>query len=49
MVWLALHRRLLGARALLINRAPILAWQSSELTPQIAHAPAHHPHPHFAR
>src|SRR3989454_6219977 len=45
----ALRRRLIGARDLIIDSAPILAWRRSDPDAAIGHAPAQHPLPHFAR
>ena len=44
-VLLALHRRLIGARDLLIHSAPILAWRRTDPDAAIGHAPAHHRRP----
>ena len=45
----ALRRRLIGARDLIIDSAPILAWRRRDPDAAFGHAPAHHPRPHFAR
>ena len=45
----AIRRRLIGARALIIDSAPILAWRRRDPDAAFGHAPAHHPRPHFAR
>src|SRR5258708_5154210 len=42
-VLLALHRRLIGARDLIIDSAPILAWPRADPDAAVGHAPAHHP------
>jgi hypothetical protein len=41
----ALRRRLIGARDLIIDSAPILAWRRSDPDAVLGHAPAQHPHP----
>jgi Transposase DDE domain len=41
----ALRRRLIGARDLIIDSAPILAWRRADPDAAIGHAPAHHPRP----
>ncbi len=41
----ALRRRLIGARDLIIDSAPILAWRRVDPDAAIGHAPAHHPRP----
>src|SRR5437868_7499838 len=41
----ALRRRLIGARDLLIDSAPILAWRRCDPDAAFGHAPAHHPRP----
>src|SRR5438105_12393500 len=41
----ALRRRLIGARDLIIDSAPILAWRRHDPDAAFGHAPAHHPHP----
>jgi hypothetical protein len=43
LVRLALHRRLLGARDLIVDSAPILAWRRADPDAAVGHAPAHHP------
>ena len=45
----AIRRRLIGARDLIIDSAPILAWRHRDPDAAFGHAPAHHPRPHFAR
>lgn len=40
----ALRRRLIGARDLIIDSAPILAWRRRDPDAAYGHAPAHHPH-----
>ncbi len=45
----ALRSRLIGARDLIIDSAPILAWRRRDPDAAFGHAPAHHPRPHFAR
>jgi hypothetical protein len=40
-----LHRRLIGARDLIIDSAPILAWHRADPDAAVGHAPAHHPRP----
>src|SRR5438105_10355160 len=45
----ALRSRLIGARDLIIDSAPILAWRRRDPDATFGHAPAHHPRPHFAR
>ncbi len=44
-VLLALRRRLIGARDLIIDSAPILAWRRTDPDAAVGHAPAHHPRP----
>ena len=44
-VLIALHRQLFGARDLIIDSAPILAWRRADPDAAIGHAPAHHPRP----
>jgi Transposase DDE domain len=44
-VSLALQRRLVGARDLIIDSAPILAWRRRDPDAACGHAPAHHPRP----
>ena len=41
----ALRRRLIGARDLIIDSAPILAWRRRDPDAAFGHAPAHHPRP----
>src|SRR5439155_25517218 len=41
----ALRRRLIGARDLIIDSAPILAWGRHRPDAAFGHAPAHHPRP----
>ena len=41
----ALRRRLIGARDLIIDSAPILAWRHTDPDAAIGHAPAQHPRP----
>jgi transposase len=41
----ALRRRLIGARDLIIDSAPILAWKRRDPDAAYGHAPAHHPLP----
>ena len=41
----ALRRRLIGARDLIIDSAPILAWRRHDPDAAFGHAPAHHPRP----
>ena len=41
----AIHRRLIGARDLIIDSAPILAWHHADPDAAFGHAPAQHPHP----
>jgi hypothetical protein len=41
----AIGRRLIGARDLIIDRAPILAWRRSDPAAAVGHAPAQHAHP----
>lgn len=45
MVLQALRRRLIGARDLIIDSAPILAWRRADPDATYGHAPAHHPRP----
>ncbi len=45
----ALRRRLIGARDLIIDSAPILAWRRADLDAAFGHAPAQHPYPLLAR
>jgi transposase len=44
-VLVAIRRRLIGARDLIIDSAPILAWCRADPDAAIGHAPAHHPRP----
>jgi len=44
-VRLALQRRLIGARDLIVDSAPILAWRRADPDAAVGHAPAHHPRP----
>ena len=44
-VWRAVRSRLLGARDLIIESAPILAWRRADPDAALGHAPAHHPRP----
>ncbi|HEV8190285.1 MAG TPA: hypothetical protein VGP82_02210 [Ktedonobacterales bacterium] len=44
-VRLALHRRLMGARDLIIDSAPILVWRRSDPDAAFGHAPAHYSRP----
>jgi hypothetical protein len=39
----ARRRQLIGARDLIIDSAPILAWRRANPDAAIGHAPAHHP------
>jgi hypothetical protein len=41
----ALRRRLISARDLIIDSAPILAWRRADPDAAFAHAPTHHPRP----
>jgi transposase len=41
----AIRRRLIGARDLIIDSAPILAWRRTDPDAAIGHAPAQHPRP----
>src|SRR5215468_10490983 len=41
----AIRGRLIGARDLIIDSAPILAWWRRDPDAQVGHAPAHHPRP----
>lgn len=41
----ALRRRLIGARDLIIDRVPILAWRRADPDAAFGHAPAQHPRP----
>lgn len=47
-VRIAIRCRLIGARDLIIESAPILAWWRRDPDAQFGHAPAHHPRPHFS-
>ena len=42
-VQVAIRCRLIGARDLIIDSAPILAWRRRDPDAQVGHAPAHHP------
>jgi hypothetical protein len=44
-VWRAVRCRLIGARDLIIDSAPILAWRRADPDATVGHAPAHHPRP----
>src|SRR6266852_3898185 len=44
-VLLALHCRLIRARDLIIDSAPLLAWRRTDPDAAYGHAPAHHPRP----
>src|SRR5947209_6525155 len=44
-VWRAVRCRLIGARDLIIDSAPILAWRRKDPDATVGHAPAHHPLP----
>src|SRR5260221_10130527 len=44
-VWRAVRCRLIRARDLIIDSAPILAWRRSDPDAATGHAPAHHPRP----
>src|SRR5262249_37322539 len=44
-VRLAVHQRLIGARDLIVDSAPILAWRRRDLDAAVGHAPHHHPRP----
>ena len=46
-VLLAIRHRLIGARDLIIDSAPILAWRRADPDAALGHAPAHHPRPLF--
>src|SRR5205807_2952742 len=41
----AVRSRLIGARDLIIDSAPILAWRRADPDAAMGHAPAHHPRP----
>lgn len=43
----AMRRRLIGARDLIIDSAPILAWRRADPDAAIGHAPAQQPRPHL--
>ena len=45
MVRLARHPRLIGARDLIMDSAPILAWRRADPDAAVGHAPHHHPRP----
>jgi hypothetical protein len=44
-VRLGLQRRLIGARDLIIDSAPVLAWRRADPDAAVGHAPHHHPLP----
>lgn len=44
-VWCAVRIRLIGARDLIIDSAPILAWRRSDPDVSTGHAPTYHPRP----
>ena len=44
-VWRAVRWRLIGARDLIIDSAPILVWRRTDPDAAVGHAPAHHPQP----
>ncbi len=44
-VWRAVRSRLIGARDLIIDSAPILVWRRADPDAALGHAPAHHPRP----
>jgi transposase len=44
-VRLARHQRLIGARDLVVDSAPILAWRRRDPDAAVGHAPHHHPQP----
>jgi hypothetical protein len=44
-VWRAVRSHLIGARDLIIDSAPILAWRRKDPDAATGHAPAHHPRP----
>lgn len=48
-VLMAMRRRLIGARDLIIDSAPILAWCRRDPDAAVGHAPAQHPRPRLAR
>jgi Transposase DDE domain len=45
LVRLALYRRLIGARDLIVDSAPILAWRRTDPDAAVGHAPHHHARP----
>jgi hypothetical protein len=45
----AMRRRLIGARDLIIDSAPILAWRRGDPDAAVGHAPAQHPRPLVSR
>ena len=45
----AIQRYLMGARDLIIDSAPILAWRRTDPDAAIGHAPTHHPRPLLRR
>ena len=45
----AIRRRLIGARDLIIDSAPILAWRRADPDAAVGHAPAQHPRPLVSR
>lgn len=45
----AIRRRLIGARDLIIDSAPILAWRHADPDAAVGHAPAQHPRPLVSR
>lgn len=47
-VWRAVRCHLIGARDLIIDSTPILAWRRTDPDAATGHAPAHHPRPHLA-
>jgi hypothetical protein len=48
-VWRAVRCHLIGARDLMIDSAPILAWRRTDPDAATGHASAHHPRPRLAR
>ena len=44
-VWRPVHYQLIGARDLIIDSAPILAWRRTNPDAAPCHAPTHHPRP----
>ena len=44
-MWRAVRSHLIGARDLIIDSAPILAWRRTDPDAATGHAPAHHPRP----